>query len=138
LQLTRDLWIAPGFPRPFYLTRLQLQLGRYAATILGVALNAMSWMPIRYRDFYDIPRLFLVEHAGAVYIFDCPFDDALDDYPPYYRVYRVPPELIPAADSGQWESLVRVGTFVGQIPAEVVQFDATRRAAIDDSVFATL
>lgn len=40
----------------------------------------MNWAPIRYREFYDLPRIFIATHNGQSYIFDCSFDDALDDY----------------------------------------------------------
>jgi hypothetical protein len=95
----------------------------------------MPWIPIRYRDFYDIPRAFVVERAGALYLFDCLFDEHLDEYPDRYNVYRLDPELAPSLDTGSWQSLASKGKSVGEIPTERVQFDATRRAAVDDSVF---
>jgi hypothetical protein len=49
---------------------------------------AMDWAPIRYRDFYDLPRIFITSYNGQDYLFDCPFDDELDDYPDSYRVYQ--------------------------------------------------
>ncbi len=42
--------------------------------------------PIRieaYRDFYDIPRAFVVRlNSGSLLFFDSPFEDYLDDYSP--------------------------------------------------------
>jgi hypothetical protein len=32
-------------------------------------------LPIRYRDFYDIPRAFVIEHPGETLFFDCSFDE---------------------------------------------------------------
>ena len=98
----------------------------------------MRWVPIRYREFYDIPRLFLAEHAGAVYVFDCPFDERADEYPEHYRVYQLPAEIAAAADAASWEGLAHAGTFVGEVPVGAVHFDATHRTAIDDSVFGVL
>ena len=45
-----------------------------------------EWNPIRYRDFYDFPRAFVVEHAGELLFFDCLFSDTLDDYGKEYVV----------------------------------------------------
>ena len=40
----------------------------------------MNWATIRYRDFYDIPRIFIVTLNGKLFLFDCAFDDEIDDY----------------------------------------------------------
>lgn len=39
------------------------------------------WLPITYRDYYDVPRMLVVRFEGQAYLFDCPFDVALDEYP---------------------------------------------------------
>ena len=98
----------------------------------------MPGIPIRYRDFYDIPRAFLVERAGLLYFFDCPFDDGLDEYPDFYRVYRLGPTLSATLDSDSWQDLARRGSLLGELATRHVRFDETRRAAIDDSVFELL
>ena len=33
-----------------------------------------GWIPIRYRDFYDVPRAVVVEFRGKLYLFDSLFD----------------------------------------------------------------
>jgi len=92
----------------------------------------VPWLPIRlYRDFYDVPRAFLVERAGTVLLFDCPFDDAADDYPDRYRVYRMPPDALTTAAQGSWVELWRQGQFLTEVPVAAVQFDTTRRVAAD-------
>lgn len=101
-------------------------------------MHAVRWIRIRYREFYDVPRLFLAEYAGAAYVFDWPFDERTDEYPEHYRVYRLPSDLSVAPDAGSWEELTRAGTLLGEVPVKAVRFDATRRAAIDDSVFGSL
>jgi hypothetical protein len=53
----------------------------------------MKWVPIRYRDFFDVPRIFIAAYEGARYLFDCPFDDELDYYSDHYRVYQLPVAL---------------------------------------------
>lgn len=101
-------------------------------------MSAVRWVAIQYREFYDVPRLFLAKQGGTVYVFDCPFDEVADEYPAHHRAYRLPSEMGAAADAGSWEDLPRAGTFVGEVPVEAVRFDATRRAAIDDTVFGAL
>ena len=97
----------------------------------------MAWIPIRYRDFYDFPRAFLVVHGGATYFFDCPFDEEAEDYSDTYRVYRLPSGSVPE-DGASWHGLERLGRLVGQIDVEHVRFDETRRAAVDDSMLRSL
>ena len=49
-----------------------------------------QWLPILgYREFYDLPRAFIVQRDERVMLFDCPFDGALDDYVEQYTVYEL-------------------------------------------------
>jgi hypothetical protein len=95
----------------------------------------MDWTAIRYRDFYDLPRLFLAEYEGRHYLFDCPFNEELDDYPDSYRVYQMP--ALPESElQGSWEHLPeRAINFLGLVPVAQVQFDPTRRARINVAIF---
>ena len=93
-----------------------------------------AWLPIRYRDFYDVPRAFVVEHRGSIYLFDCPFDDNADEYPAHYRVYRLSEHFMSSLDKGTWSDLAKEGTFVREIPVDSVRFDETRRASIDGEI----
>ena len=54
-------------------------------------MNNETWAPIRYRDFYDVPRIFLANYRGRLYLFDCPFDEETEDFPDFYHVYTMPP-----------------------------------------------
>lgn len=94
-----------------------------------------AWLPIEYRDFHDVPRAFVVDHLGSRFLFDCRFDDELDDDPDEYRVFRLPPTLSTAELEGPWAELPDSATFVGRLPAANVTFDRTRRAAIHAGVF---
>jgi hypothetical protein len=98
----------------------------------------MTWSPILYREFYDIPRAFVVERARTVYFFDCRFDDRIDEYPDRYRVYRLDPELTGNLSEGSWEDLSAKGVLVGEVLTDEIQFDPTRRVSIEDSIFARL
>ncbi|MBS1790162.1 MAG: hypothetical protein JST85_20730 [Acidobacteria bacterium] len=98
----------------------------------------MEWTPIRYRDFYDLPRIFITSYNGKNYLFDCPFDDELDDYPESYRVYQLP-ALSEEELQGSWEHLPRLAvSLVGVIPVAEVQFDATKRERINVATFREL
>ena len=96
-------------------------------------MNYLSWAPIRYRDFYDFPRMFVVEYGNRVYLFDCPFDDELDEYGGDYAIYVMPFDT-PVPDSGSWEMLRHCGDLLGRVPTGAVTFDETRRRAIDSRV----
>ena len=92
------------------------------------------WLPIRYyRDFYDIPRAFVVESAGEQFLFDCPFSEALDDYADEYTIYRISDELRDRIDLISW---INGSQFerIGAVPITVVTFDATKRCAISAKV----
>lgn len=95
----------------------------------------MTWIPLTYRDFYDVPRAFIVEHAGSVYFFDCPFDDSADEYPGFYWVYQMAQEPSSLTDRVSWEGLAARGKPVGKVPVELVRFDESRRVAVDGQVF---
>lgn len=97
-----------------------------------------TWANIRYRDLWDVPRIFLVEHGGNTYLFDCAFDEATEDYPDHYRVFRVP-SLTEDELAGSWDELhLRAIQELGSVPVRDVQFDPTRRARVDTSILARL
>jgi hypothetical protein len=95
----------------------------------------MAWLPIRYRDFYDIPRAIIVEYRGQVYLLDSPYEDEADEYSDQFTVYRLPSELARSLDEISWENLGALGTEVGHVPAGSIQLDPTRRQYLDDEVF---
>ena len=94
----------------------------------------MEFIPIRYADFYDVPRVFVAEHAGSVYVFNCPFDDNADEYGTSYTIHRVRAATLANTVSMSWSELVALGEPVGQCKVSEVRFDPTRRAGIDPSV----
>lgn len=95
----------------------------------------MAWLSINYREFFDVPRIFLTQFEGRTYLFDCPFDDTLDDYPDTYSVYELP-DLAEAQRTGSWAHLRDMATaVVGSISVASVRFDSTKRHRIDDAVF---
>lgn len=88
-----------------------------------------EWLPIRYVDFYDVPRLFAVE-SEPVLLFDSTFDEQDDDYAESFRVSRIPE--LPQPDD--LAAAVATGEPVGEVPVADVRFDETRRRAVHRSV----
>lgn len=87
-----------------------------------------EWLPIRYVDFYDVPRLFAVE-AEPVLLFESRFDDEADEYAEQFRVFR----LAAMPSTSQLGEAVASGEFIGEVPVDAVRFDETRRAAVHRS-----
>ncbi len=97
-----------------------------------------TWLPIRYRGYWDIPRIFLVRESNRLYLFDCLFDHDLDEYPDHFTVYLLP-DIPDAETPADWTTLPgRAVRTVGEVPVSAVRFDPTRRAAVADDVFAAV
>jgi hypothetical protein len=87
-----------------------------------------------YRDFYDVPRMIIVNHRGQKLLLDCKFDDSLDDYPPTYKLYILPKEIDERSEKS-WESMpTRAVRYVGEIPVNHVIFDRTKRTELETKV----
>lgn len=94
----------------------------------------MNWEAIRYRDFYDLPRIFITTHNEKTYLFDCPFDDEIDDYSLSYHVYELP---VISEDKlqGSWEGLSDEAVdLLGTVPVDEVEFDPSKRERINTRV----
>ena len=95
----------------------------------------MKRLNIIYRGFWDVPRMFITAFEGRQYLFDCKFDDNLDDYPNGYRVYELP-AITESQLNEVWDHLSNMAvTFIGVVPVASIQFDPTRRLNIDAAVF---
>lgn len=92
-------------------------------------------MPIAYRDFYDVPRHFAVEHESRTYLFDSAFDESADAYPDIYQVYEIPPGSAAIFNTRNWSDFTTNDRLIGWLPVSEVEFDGTRRQSIDASVF---
>jgi hypothetical protein len=93
-----------------------------------------NWSPIKYMGFYDVPLVFITCYRGETYLFDCPFDEELEDDSDSYKVYLLPPlkeEDLPK----DWTTLhTRAIRYFGEVPVGRVQFDPSRRQAIDSAI----
>jgi hypothetical protein len=98
-------------------------------------MNNLQWVPIRYRDFYDFPRAFIAERSGELLFFDCPFNDALDDYENEFTVFKVKEQFRGKVDEPSWKDLRRYADRVGVVPTGAVKFDETKRQAVKAEVF---
>lgn len=101
-------------------------------------MSAEGWLSVRYRDFYDLPRLVAVEYHGYIYLFDSEFDDEVDDYVDHFTVYRLPQSALARLDDRSWADLSSAGEEVGRVAVADVEFDGTKRKSLNDSVFERL
>jgi|KBSMisStaDraftv2_1062788.scaffolds.fasta_scaffold98655_1 hypothetical protein len=99
----------------------------------------MAMIPIKqYRDFWDIPRIFLVEYGNSLFLFDCEFDEQKEDYGNVFHVYLMP-KLTEQEFDGSWEKLSgKAERFLGEIYAADLTFDESRRESIDEEVLIKL
>lgn len=95
-----------------------------------------TMIPIQYRELYDVPRIFLAKYKNILILFDCPFDEAQDEYPNVYKVYILPAAVEEnLAPPFSWAELYKRATnYLGEIPVTAVKFDATLRREIDSSI----
>jgi len=92
-----------------------------------------AWLRIEaYLDFYDIPRMFVVEpKRGLLLVFDCAFDDTIDNYPRCFKVSVLARGVTVSDLPTDWRSLpsMTVGA-VAAIPISALRFDSTRRREV--------
>jgi hypothetical protein len=80
----------------------------------------------------------VVEVAGETLLFDCLFDDEIDDYPDNYRVVRLDREVAKALHQISCVDLGSNRVEIGRVPTRAVVFDPTRRAAVDAAILEQL
>lgn len=101
--------------------------------------SSVNWLPIRYREFHDVPRAIVVEYRGDLYFLSCLFDEEIDDYPEHFAVYRLPADANKwIEDVSNWSDLPSKGVCVGTIRVVDVRFDDTKRKSIDDRTLSFL
>jgi hypothetical protein len=93
---------------------------------------------IQYRGYWDFPRIFLTQYEGRTFLFDCVFDQDLDDYPEVFRVFLMP-DLRDEELPKDWTTLeAKAIRYIGEVPTSRVQFDETRRQSIDAGILEEL
>ena|SRR5712692_4826587 len=97
-----------------------------------------TWAPIQYREFWDVPRIFIVPFRQRWFLFDCRFNEATEDFPNHYQVYLLH-HLEPGELTGSWDDLHRKAVqFIATVPIEQVHFDASKRREVDVGVLEEL
>ena len=106
-----------------------------------------EWTIIDYRQYWDVPREFVVRHGENAYYFESPFDEALDDYTPNFYVYRIPTAVAESA-MDRWGAFRQTGERLPDVPVSLLRFHTdsiygntpTRRYLryVHDSVFEIL
>jgi len=88
-----------------------------------------TWTPFVYREFYDVPRMIVIELAETRLLLVSEFDERLDEYASEYQCYVIPN----TADlGGSWVDLTtRATRTLGSVPVVNVRFDPSRRAKLD-------
>lgn len=98
----------------------------------------MSRVAIQYRGFWDVPRIFLAVFEHRTFLFDCAFNEELDDYPDSYKVFLLP-ELKEEDLPVDWTTLQnRALAYLGEVPLEQVHFDPSKRQSIDTALLEEL
>ena len=101
-------------------------------------MSGEGWVSMQYRDFYDVPRLVVVEYATRSYLLDTAFNEGSDDYADYYTIYRLPNDAVAMLEKPSWEQLPSVGEEMGRVRVKDVKFDQTKRQRLNPSLFRRL
>lgn len=94
----------------------------------------VRWLPIRFRDFYDFPRAFVVQRDAQYFFFRSPSASRIDNRPPHYRVYLLNSEGIERLEDDSWKDLEFGARLLGEVPVHAVRFDPTQREFIDGAL----
>jgi hypothetical protein len=87
------------------------------------------WTSFVYREFYDVPRMIVVELEKTRLLLVSQFNERLDEYECEYLCYLIPSTTDLA---GSWVDLTaRAIRQLGSVPVAGVRFDPTRRSKID-------
>lgn len=93
--------------------------------------------PIKYFSFWDVPRTFVFERDGQLYLLTSEFDDDIDEYPDEYEIFLVPGHRFSAVT--EWNSMAQQPrTPLGRVSVSRVSFDSTLRKFVDDSFLDTI
>ena len=89
-------------------------------------------IPIRYVEFYDVPRIVVARHSGKLLRLLSGFNEKLDAYPDRYSVYVLPETVLA---KGSWEFLEDTNLpCLGEVLIKDVRFDATKRRTLDPGI----
>ena len=91
-------------------------------------LPMVQWLTIvRYGNFHDVPRYILALDRDLVFwLFDCPFDENLDDYRDTFSAFRIGTDSVVARDCYTNNSIAE-SDVLADIRVEQIEFDDTLR-----------
>lgn len=97
-----------------------------------MTLPTLRWLRIAaYGNFHDVPRsIVTLDGDFVLWLFNCPFDETSDEYREEYAVYRIGTDTLDAKRALQARSAMDAlpaEAYIGTVPVENVEFDATRR-----------
>ena len=93
--------------------------------------------PIKYFSFWDVPRTFVFERDGQLYLLNSEFDEEIDEYRDEYEIFLLPSHHFSAVSD--WNSVGQQRrTRLGRVSISRVSFDSTRRNFVDDSFLYTV
>lgn len=104
-------------------------------------------LPIYYLGFWDVPQTFYLEYKNTLLYFCRDFNDEIDDYESFYKVYKVDGVSIkdavrpdPPFDSCKMLILpdFKNDTPIGKINVDDVKFDFTKRKSINAKILKSL
>jgi hypothetical protein len=108
--------------------------GKHRRRNVMIAEATAEMAPIQYRGFWDVPRIFPARYRGRLYLFDCAFDDVLEDHLDDFTVYELPIDA-DAELSKDWTTLAgQAIRTLGTVPVNAVAFDPSLRQAVDISI----
>jgi hypothetical protein len=95
----------------------------------------MAMTPFYYVDFYDFPRTIVLQLKGKWVLLQSLFDEESDDYETEYSVYQLPDFFQLPSSGSPWKFLEELPSeCIGKVPVEAVQFDASKRKALNASI----
>ena len=94
-----------------------------------------DFLPIQYSGFWDVPRIFLVKYLNEGLLFDCSFDENIDDYPSEYTVYLMPDFCEDNLQTAYDYFINNSPAIIGKIPVKEIEFDNTLRKFVNTKNF---
>lgn len=92
-------------------------------------------MYFQYSGFYDFPLGLIATHLGRTYLLERTFDEELDEYEDFFRVYDIT-EIFPREGDQIWKRLHDLsGKLLCTIPINQLSFDESRRKWITVEAF---
>ena len=97
-----------------------------------------NWRDIEYYGFWDQPRTFHTLGGEQAILFDCQFDESLDDYPSTYNVYGIPHSELSDLQMLLSQLSTSSPYFLGTLALPQSAFDETLRKQIDLAILSEL